>query len=90
MTIRTNQIGVRKASEVYHPQLNTSYKLKDAKRHYLDSAKAHRKQELQAFEAVLKKIVTGSRSKDTRQANVDEARRAVKSVLRAMNIKYTV
>lgn len=77
----------RRSSEVVHPRLDTSYKLRDAKQHYQASAKQHRTQEVAALDTALAAIVRGSRSKETRQKNADEVKRAVKAILRALNVK---
>ena len=83
---QTNQSDVRSARQVVFPVLNTSYKLRVAKKHYLASAKSHRAEELRALNTALDKVVRGSRNIETRRANVAEVKRAVKSLLRAMNI----
>lgn len=87
MAIRTNQGDVRKAGQVVFPVLDTSYKLRLAKKHMLASARSHRKEELSALETVLGKMVTGSRQRSVREANATEVRRVVKSLLRAQNFK---
>jgi len=82
----TNQADVRSARLVVFPVLNTSYKLRIAKKHYAASAKSHRAAELAALSTALDKIVQGSRNLETRKANVAEVKRAVKSILRAQNM----
>jgi hypothetical protein len=83
----SNQSDVRSARQVVMPLLNTSYKLRLAKKHYNASAKSHRNQELAALNAALDKVIRGSRNIETRRANVAEVKRAVVSVLRALNLK---
>lgn len=82
----SSQSDVRSARQVVMPTLDTSYKLRLAKKHYAQSAKRHRADELRALNTALDKIVRGSRNIETRKANVAEVKRAVKSVLRALNV----
>jgi hypothetical protein len=86
-TIKVDESVPAKSSQVLHPVLNTSFKLRDAKKHYTLSAKAHRKEEIAALDAALAAIVRGSRSKETREKNASEVKRAVKSILRAAGLK---
>lgn len=85
--VKTNQSDVRSARQVVFPVLNTSYKLRIAKRHYVAEAKKHRAEELAALNTALEKIERGSRNIETRRANCAEVKRAVTSLMRALNIK---